>query len=239
MKETPMNASRYERNSRRNFVRASALTAGLALAGCASSSKAGSKTASKDDEDSEGEVTPGEDLMQEHGLLERVLLVYGEAGARIERHEALDLALITKAADLVRRFVEDYHEKNEERFVFPRLESARREVELVATLRRQHERGREVTAAISRGAAAGNGAELVPMLRAFERMYRPHAAREDTVLFPAFRETVGHDAYRELGEKFEEDEHARFGEHGFEDAVGEVARLEMALGISDLARFTP
>jgi hypothetical protein len=70
-------------------------------------------------------------------------------------------------------------------------------------------------------------------------MYRPHAAREDTVLFPAFREVVGGAAYRELGEQFEHQEHARFGEHGFENAVAEVARLEGALGIGDLAQFTP
>ena len=70
-------------------------------------------------------------------------------------------------------------------------------------------------------------------------MYRPHAAREDTVLFPAFRDVVGRAAYRELGEEFEEKEHARFGEHGFRAVVGEVADLERALGIDDLASFTP
>ena len=70
-------------------------------------------------------------------------------------------------------------------------------------------------------------------------MYRPHAAREDTVLFPAFRSLLGRDAYRELGERFEEQEHARFGKHGFEDTVKEVARLEAALEIGDLASFTP
>ena len=69
-------------------------------------------------------------------------------------------------------------------------------------------------------------------------MYRPHAAREDTVLFPAFRDTVGRSEYRELGEQFEEKEHELFGEHGFENTVAEVARLEARLGIADLARFT-
>ena len=33
-------------------------------------------------------------------------------------------------------------------------------------------------------------------------------------------------------------EHALFGERGFREAVGEVAGLEAALGIQDLARFT-
>jgi hypothetical protein len=69
-------------------------------------------------------------------------------------------------------------------------------------------------------------------------MYRPHAAREDTVLFPAFRDIVGRHGYRELGEQFEDKEHELFGEHGFENTVAEIARLETALSIGDLARFT-
>lgn len=234
MNDTP---NRFE--SRRDLLRTS-VAATTVLLGCASSSKAATKAPSKDDDESEAEVTPGEDLMQEHGVLERVLLVYDAARTRLEQNGALDLALVTSAAGVIRRFVEDYHEKNEEQFIFPRLESARREVELVATLRRQHQRGREVTDEILRIASAGtNAPALVPLFRAFERMYRPHAAREDTVVFPAFRELIGRDAYRELGEKFEDDEHARLGEHGFENAVAEVARLETALGIDDIAKFTP
>jgi hemerythrin-like domain-containing protein len=187
----------------------------------------------------EAEVTPGEDLMQEHGVLERVLLIYDEAAGRVDRSAALDLAIVAKTAGIVRRFVEDYHEKLEEEFVFPRLQAAQREGELVAILLRQHVRGRELTDTIVRSARDGSGRDLAPRLQSFGRMYRPHAAREDTVLFPAFREVVGGAAYRELGEQFEEKEHQRFGEHGFQAVVSEVADLERALGIHDLASFTP
>lgn len=227
--------------ARRTCVLGLASTAGLLLAGCAAGAKeARSGKPSAAGESEEAEVTPGEDLMQEHGVLERVLLVYAEAAHRIETAEAFDVSVVTRAAEVVRRFVEEYHERNEEQFVFPRLEAARRELELVAVLRRQHLRGREVTAEIvRRSQASAPGAELAGLLRAFERMYRPHAAREDTVLFPAFRATVGGDAYRELGEQFEKQEHEKLGEHGFEGAVKEVAALEAALGIADLARFTP
>ena len=69
-------------------------------------------------------------------------------------------------------------------------------------------------------------------------MYRPHAAREDTVLFPAFRAVIGRSGYAELGEQFEDKEHELLGEHGFEGTVAEVAQLEAALGIADLAKFT-
>jgi hypothetical protein len=70
-------------------------------------------------------------------------------------------------------------------------------------------------------------------------MYRPHSAREDTILFPALREIVSAAELAELGEQFEEIEHQRFGEGGFSTVVEEVAGLERALGIHDLAQFTP
>ncbi len=228
---------------RRRALGTLAAATGLVLTGCATTP--GTRAARSDPpthggDSTEAEVTPGEDLMQEHGVVERILLIYGETARRIELREAFDAAVVRGAADVFRRFVEDYHERTEEQVVFPRLDAARREVELVATLRRQHQRGREVTDVIVRLASgpASGAAELAPLLRAFERMYRPHAAREDTVLFPAFREVVGRGAYHELGERFEAEEHARFGEHGFERVLAEVARLEAALGIDDLARFT-
>jgi hemerythrin-like domain-containing protein len=226
---------------RRSLLRMAISAAGIALVGCVGSkappehAKSSGAHAEK-----EAEVAPGEDLMQEHGVLERILLIYDEAAGRIERSERVDLQVVTSAAHIVRRFVEDYHERNEEQFVFPRLEKARQELGLVAVLRRQHQRGREVTDELVRFASAGTQpGELAKLIRAFERMYRPHAAREDTVLFPAFRKLMGNEAYRELGEQFEDEEHKRFGAHGFENTVAEVARLEQALGIGDLAAFTP
>jgi hemerythrin-like domain-containing protein len=186
----------------------------------------------------EAEVTPGEDLMQEHGVVERILLVYDEAAHRLERGLRLDPAIVVGAAGIVRTFVENYHERTEENFVFPRLEGAGREVRLVATLKRQHERGREATDAILRTAADKGQHGLAELLRGFVRMYRPHAAREDTVLFPAFRAVVGRQAYAALGEKFEEDERKQLGERGFERAVEQVAALEARLGIDDLDQFT-
>jgi len=220
----------------------------LALAGCASAGAAGGAHAESahekgkegDKEAGEAEVTPGEDLMQEHGVLERILLIYDEALRRIDHSESLDVAVIGSAAKIIRRFVEDYHEKQEEQFVFPRLQAAGRETALVAVLLRQHQRGRELTDDALRLAAAGTASkELAQVLAGFQRMYRPHAAREDTVLFPAFRAVVGRAGYLELGEQFEDREHEIFGEHGFENTVAEVARLETALGIADLAKFTP
>jgi hemerythrin-like domain-containing protein len=223
---------------RRRFLSTSALASGLALAGCATTTSSHERAEGKP-EGGEAEVTPGEDLMQEHGLLDRILLVYDESARRLDRNEAIDPSVVRQAAELVGRFVQDYHEKLEETFVFPRLQKANKEVDLVAVLLRQHERGRDVTKEILRLTSSTPGPELAQALRRFQRMYRPHAAREDTVLFPAFRSLLSGPEYRELGDQFEDQEHERLGEKGFEGAVVEVARIESALGIGDLESFTP
>jgi hemerythrin-like domain-containing protein len=181
----------------------------------------------------EEEVAPGEDLMREHGVLNRALLVYEAWLAR----EGAPAQVLSGSADLIRRFIEGYHEKTEEEEVFPRFEKAKKLVELTRVLRAQHEAGRRLTSQILDG--KGDRAKVEAPIRAFIRMYRPHEAREDTVLFPAFQKLVGHAEYERLGENFEEREHKLFGPDGFEMAVRQVAQLEDALGIGDIAQFTP
>lgn len=191
------------------------------------------------------EVSPMEDLMREHGLLARILLVYDEVLRRLSSSQEIPADIVPSAAGIVRRFVEDYHEKLEEDFVFPCFEKAGKLVDLVAILRTQHQLGRGLTDRIMHlGTATAlrnetDRRQLGEMLRQFNRMYRPHAAREDTALFPAFRGLVGAKEYDALGEQFEDKEHALFGEEGFEKMVTEVAKLERTLGIYELSGFTP
>lgn len=199
------------------------------------------------EKEQEGEgVGAAEDLMREHGALERVLLIYEEAARRLETSpEGNTAATVAQTAALVRKFVEDYHSQLEEKHVFPVFEKRGQLVELVRTLRQQHDAGRKLTDAILRranplhvGKDSGRK-ELIADLRAFSRMYRPHAAREDTVLFPALHGLLGAHDLHELGEQFEELEDKLFGEGGFEKTVAAVAEIEKSLGIHELAQFTP
>jgi len=229
--------------SRRSLLGAGA-AAGALLAACASAS-AQQRKAHEEAKGGNEELPPTEDLMREHGVLRRVLLVYEEAGRRIQADEELPPDAVAGGADIVRRFIEDYHEKLEEQFLFPRFRQAGQLVELVDTLQTQHEAGRRVTQRIQRLSApealagADSRRQLVSAMQAFARMYRPHAAREDTVLFPALRKLLSPQEFEALGEKFESIEHERFGENGFEDVLGRVEQIERSLGIYDLARFTP
>jgi hemerythrin-like domain-containing protein len=187
----------------------------------------------------EAEVGPGEDLMREHGVLRRVMFLYDEAATRLEAGQKPPLDAVAAGAGIVRKVIEDYHEKLEENFIFPRMEKAKKLTDLTATLRRQHQAGRTVTANIIKLCDGSDGKSLARLLRVFNHMYRPHAAREDTVLFPAFHDLMGDKAYRELGEQFEDEEKKKLGSQGFEGAVAQVAKLEEQFGLADLDQFTP
>jgi hemerythrin-like domain-containing protein len=191
------------------------------------------------------EVPATEDLMREHGVLNRVLLIYEEGLRRLHNHEEIAPEVFQHTANLVRKFVEDYHEKLEENFIFPEFEKQQKLTDLVKVLRRQHEAGRAVTDIILREAAKDrfskpeNQKALIAACRDFIRMYRPHEAREDTVLFPTFRKIVPAKKLDELGDKFEKEEDRLFGDEGFEKIVHQVAGVEKQLGIYNLEQFTP
>ena len=142
---------------------------------------------------------------------------------------------------VIRTFIEDYHEKLEEDHLFPRFEKAHRLADVTAVLREQHQAGRRLTAQIAQLAKLPTIKEpaLANALRQFVRMYRPHEAREDTVLFPALRQIVSKQEFAALGADFEKKEHELFGEEGFEHMVERVAMIEKGLGIYELAQFTP
>jgi hemerythrin-like domain-containing protein len=193
--------------------------------------KAGDKEAHEEEE-----ITPAEDLMREHGVLRRILLVYGECARRLQANEAVLADALASAAAIVKKFIHDYHEQLEEQHLFPRFEAAKQHVELVTVLRAQHKAGAVLTERIRAGGA--DTKVVIAAIRDFTRMYEPHAAREDTVLFPALIKVIGREQYKELGEQFEDQEHKLFA-RGFEGIVDEVAAIETSLGIADLAKFTP
>jgi len=226
---------------RRRFLAAS----GAWIAASTVLSAAADEHAEAGREENIDEVGPTEDLMREHGVLRRILLIYDEIlWRRMAHDEEFPPEVLTGSAGIVRGFVENYHEKLEEDYVFPRFRTAGQSIELVDTLLAQHQVGRLLTDAILQRANlqalkdAGERARLMASLRLFARMYRPHAAREDTVLFPQLRSVVSSNEFDALGEEFEDKERELFGEEGFEGVVGRVTALEEQLGIHDLASFT-
>jgi hemerythrin-like domain-containing protein len=184
-----------------------------------------------------------EDLMREHGVIRRVLLVYRQTAARLRAGAKIDPKPIRQAAQLFRDFGENYHERMlEQAYIFPTLRKGESPVAaLVPTLVAQHDRGRDITdyiRTVTGKGAIGDSEAFARALETLDVMYENHAAREDTIVFPAWREALSEKQLREMGETFEDIEHRQFGKDGFDDAVKRVAAVEEALGFADLAQFT-
>jgi hemerythrin-like domain-containing protein len=201
----------------------------------------------KSKDSKEPEVTATEDLMREHGVLRRALLVFLEVVPKLRQNPAgVDAAALQQAAKLFRTFGEDYHERMlEEQHIFPLIRKQGPELKRYAEiLVEQHNRGREVTDYVL---AVTNGprisvAQIDPLakvLESFVLMYQNHAAREDTIVFPAWKKNFTNKQLDEISDQFEDIEHKMFGKDGFEDAEKKMGKIEGELGFADLAQFTP
>jgi hemerythrin-like domain-containing protein len=241
--------------NRRYFLKVTALAgSALILQACGNNATTNVVNAKQSPEKNTGsdeeaeEVTPLEDLMREHGVLRRALFVFSEAAAVLPHDpQGVWADAIQKAAKLFREFGEDYHEKKlEEQFIFPLIKQKAPTGPAGSypdILTAQHARGREITDYILASTAAGkigaNSTGLSKALNGFVRMYDAHAAREDTIVFPAWKDLIKPDEYAELGEKFEDIEHEQFGEDGYENAVKQIAAIETSVGLDDISKLTP
>ena len=242
-------------SKRRQLITSISLAgAGVLISACranpGSSSSATNENAKnegpKSGEEETLEVTATEDLMREHGILRRALLVYQESVVKLRQDAAsVPPDALEKVANLFRVFGEDYHERKlEEVYIFPTVKKAPGiAASYIDELSKQHTRGREITDYVlsitKADRIASNSVEpLAKALEAFVRMYEHHAAIEDTVIFPAWKSATGQTELDDLGEKFEEIEHEQFGEDGYETALKRMEEIESSLGLSNLEMFT-
>jgi hypothetical protein len=131
----------------------------LAMSGCSNSPSKPSPGTPGAPTAEAAPVTAPEDLMREHGALKRVLLIYREGIGHLRAGEQTPTEALNSGARIIRRFIEDYHEKLEEQYVFPSLEKASKLADLTGVLQIQHERGRLLTdrvLAATSGAAASD-----------------------------------------------------------------------------------
>jgi hemerythrin-like domain-containing protein len=183
------------------------------------------------------EVTATEDLMREHGILRRVLLVYGESVPKLRAGEKVDETALLQAAQLFKRFGEEYHEMLlEEKHIFPIVRKMKGEAASYPDiLEAQHKRGREITAYIL---SRPSGEPLAHAMETFVRMYEHHAAREDTIVFPAWKKNFSDKQLDAISDEFEDIEKKMFGHDGFEEAEETISKIEKALGLAELSKFT-
>src|SRR5882724_1833248 len=133
--------------SRRDFLFASTVVgATVLLNGCGRLNQGNpEKSAESEPNELGGEVTATEDLMREHGILRRALLVYSATAIKLRGNpSAIAPDALQKTTKLFKAFGEEYHEKKlEEAYIFPAVKKAGGEAARYAdVLVVQHNRGR-------------------------------------------------------------------------------------------------
>jgi len=93
------------------------------------------RSPAKEKEKKGEEVSPPEDLMREHGVLRRILLMYEDIQGRLDQGKEFPPEALSSAAGIIQKFIEQYHEKLEEDYLFPRFKKAGKLVELVTLLK--------------------------------------------------------------------------------------------------------
>ena len=123
------------------------------------------KTTGQEKHEPNYDVSINEGLMREHGILKRVLLIYDEVARRIDAKEDFPPQTVIDSAEIIRKFIEDYHQKLEEEHIFPLFRKyyrrqdvlrlyAQKLLDLVDVLCEQHEAGRRLTDRIASTPAA-------------------------------------------------------------------------------------
>jgi hemerythrin-like domain-containing protein len=218
--------------ARRGLLTAAAAGAALAVGACAKGDEA-------------KPVSPVEDLMRQHAVLGRVLVIYREAAALVRANfSSVDAKPIWRAAELVRRFGEAFHEPLEEAQIFPEvMKVGGAAASLIPILIGQHARGRQITAFVqaktASGAVAGTDAEpLAQALESYARMFEAHFADEDTLVLEAWGASLSKSQLADAGRQFADAGKAAFNGDPFAFAMAEIAAIEAALRIGDLRRYT-
>jgi hemerythrin-like domain-containing protein len=221
-----------ESKSRRSFL--TATVAGAALLAC------------HDDDKKEEDVSATEDLMREHGVIRRVLVIYRESALRLRANPATASSdALLRSAKLMRSFGEDYHEKQlEEAHIFPAVKKAGGPAATeIDALLAQHQRGREITdyliSVTQKPIDPANATALASVLEGFSRMYEEHAAREDTIVFQAWKKALSAKELDQMGDLFEDIEHKTFGKDGFDDAVDQITAIEKTFGLDPASLLAP
>lgn len=131
-------------------------------------------------------------LMEEHRVIERVLVSLETAANRLSAGQAIPMDFFLKAADFIKNFADGCHHKKEEGILFVALAAngMPRDTDLLAMMLEEHEEGRRFTRAMRAGAQRvqeGDAAALSQVIQnalGYAALLRRHIEKEDRALFP-------------------------------------------------------
>lgn len=190
-------------------------------------------------------ISPTEILAREHAMIGRLMIAMESMIARLVDDPETDLFPINHAAIAIKEFGTEHHMADEEQFIFPKLREAGLLEDLIGTLTVQHERARLMIGRIIALTRAGHvddlgqRNEIANLCMSFVIMYRAHAAREETVVFPALYDAVTENYIDNIGKRMRDEERGLMSDPGLRKLMDNLRKIEAAAGTAELARFTP
>jgi hemerythrin-like domain-containing protein len=189
-------------------------------------------------------ISPTEELCIEHAFLDRIMLVMDHTLRSAVSGTKTDLATIRKACNIISDVVDAHHMKIEEDEIYPKFANDAILKNLVSELEIQHNEARKMVAKIQDLCKAGRSiskAEINDMNRIFNEfhtMIMAHAAREESVLFPAMQGTWSDKELDALKEKQEKHEEKLLGKDAINKVYSMIGDLEMSAGLESVRDFT-
>jgi hemerythrin-like domain-containing protein len=184
-------------------------------------------------------------LMDEHRVIEQVLLCLDKMAEEAFATRTLDVASVRDAVSFLRTFADACHHGKEEQRLFPAMEACGLPAEAgpTAVMRHEHVLGREhvrkmdeAATAYERGDRAGAD-RFAFEARGFVVLLRDHIAKEEEVLFPMADRMLPASVQDELLAGFEHAEKEEMGEGTHERFLELADRLSARWGVTkDAAR---
>jgi len=150
-------------------------------------------------------------LVEEHRVIEQVVVALEEAVAKLERGQAVRTAFFLEAAEFARTFTDGCHHRKEEAVLLPAMMAHGFPMTTgpLAVILAEHEQARGRARAMREAAEAlerGDRAAQTPLLesaRAYAALVRSHIAKEERALFPMAESAIAAAHHEALGEDLE------------------------------------
>jgi hemerythrin-like domain-containing protein len=188
-------------------------------------------------------MRPTEVLMQEHRVIEQVILCLEEIANRCEAGQPFDVDSANEAIDFFRVFADRCHHAKEEDLLFPIMEKTgiSRSQGPTGLMLHEHDEGRRHVRAMveairdfSSGRFTAMGA-FIDHARYFAELLRQHIFKEDHCVFPMADEALTPVDQSALSESFDQAERGELGPDLREKYIQIADRLSERFGVAKTA----
>ncbi len=178
-------------------------------------------------------MKPTEILIEEHHVIERVLMALEKAASRLSRGETVYLRFFSGTSTLIHGFNDGYHHRKEEKVLLPALiaNGIPRETGPVAAMLAEHEEARRLAHKLQmmvdhyQGGDARVRDQVVLSALAYVSLVRRHMQKEEAVLFPLVEKVLSTEWQDRMIEAFDLFEREANGTEMHEKYYGMADRL--------------